>query len=76
MSTSKESTGKQTIPWGALLATAAVGALAYAVARKVQHSTSANAFSSVDDAIESCGRAAELLENRIHQPNGTYSMAG
>jgi|CXWL01.1.fsa_nt_gi hypothetical protein len=62
-------------PWGVLLTTAAVGALAFVLYRKVQDVGGISA-KSVETALELCSKAAETLEHRLVGDSGDLSMAG
>jgi hypothetical protein len=63
------------ILWGTILTTAAVGALAFALFKRVQE-TSSVAPKTVEDAMRLCDRAVEALDHRIGTQTGSFSMAG
>lgn len=54
------------VPWGALLAGAALGAVAVALARH-WHGTVHMPQASLDEALALCDRAADLLDTRLAQ---------
>jgi len=64
MSNRNEAKSGSEFPWGALLATAAVGATAYFIAKRVQDARH-HVARPVEEALRACDRAAELLDNRI-----------
>lgn len=61
-------------PWGAIIATAAVGALAFTIFKKVQSVRQQISPVTLDDALGACSKAAEVLDTRIDAP--TYSATG
>ncbi len=62
-------------PWGVVLTTAAIGALAFVLYRKIQDVGGLSA-KSVESALELCSKAAETLEHRLIGESGELSMAG
>lgn len=74
MGTKAHGKGSCEFPWGAIIATAAVGALAFTIFKKVQRERPSISHGTLDDALVACGKAAEVLDNRIEKP--TYSATG
>ncbi len=62
-------------PWGVILTTAAIGALAFVLYRKIQDVGGLSA-KSVESALDLCSKAAETLEHRLIGDTGDLSMAG
>lgn len=61
-------------PWGAIIATAAVGALALTMFRRVLKERYPNTPATLEDVLGACDRAADVLDTRIDAP--TYSATG
>ena len=62
-------------PWGVVLTTAAIGALAFVLYRKIQDVGGLSA-KSVESALDLCSKAAETLEHRLIGESADLSMAG
>lgn len=69
-----ESHREQGLPWGALITTAAIGALAFFAAKRIVESKSGLAR-PVESVLKNCDEALHTLEDRISQANG-YAIAG
>ena len=52
-------------PWAPIFGAAAIGALAFIVAKRIQEAKDAGGSISLDAAMKACDRAVEALENRI-----------
>lgn len=52
-------------PWGAIFGAAAVGGLAFAIAKKLQETRASAESLSIDSAMRACDRAAEALDSQL-----------
>lgn len=75
MSVERTNRAANSMPWAALLAGAAVGALAIAAAKYWRTASSA-APRTLEEALRACDRAAELLDDRVAGKPKSYSLAG
>jgi hypothetical protein len=65
MNSQRQTKDGATIPWAPLIGAAAIGAVAFLVAKRIQTTRTNRGGFSLDSAMRACDRAADALEQRL-----------